>query len=328
MASKKSKPLAKAKSAGKTNETSGSLVMCEVKLESGEWISPDSCKTFYIDEDAKFPDITYEIKTEEAGPYEWSWDIKWVVLACPQKTGKKRFNPQHQKTFTEKGTFQSNSKSWKADLGKIIGGQLTVKVKTSSTTFTRKTLIYGKNPSQDKIYTEIDSYSDKRYAALLKKIYKQESSYRQFYSDEMPLVSFDNGYGMGQLTIPEPSYEEIWNWKAQTKHIMEKRLPDCGRIAKKYLDQHPNYTDDMLDLETLVPYNGVAKKQRYHNWNETGKKWEVNDDVICDPDQSNKGWLMTEKDNDGKTLSELKKDKTAKPFYTGRCYAEHIKNAQ
>ena len=84
----------------------------------------------------------------------------------------------------------------------------------------------------------------------------------------------------------------------------------------------------MLDLETLVPYNGVAKQQRYHNWDTTEKKWVVNDEVICDPDQSNKGWLTTEKGNEKKTLPELQKDKTAKPFYTGRCYAEHIKNAQ
>lgn len=328
MATKKKKPIAKTKSAGTTNKVSGSLVKCEVKLESGEWISPDSCKTFYIDEDAKFPEINYEIKTDEAGPFEWSWEIKWAVLACPQKADKNRFKPKHAVTFKKAGKFSSPLKSWKADLGEIIGGELTVKVKAGTKTFIRKTLICGKNPSQEKIHAEIDTYAEKRNAALLKKIYQQESHNRQFYTDESPLVSFDNGYGMGQLTNPAPSYEQIWNWKAQTKQIMEGRLPDCRKIAKKNLDQHPGYTDDMLDLETLVPYNGMAKKQRYHNWDATIKKWLVNDEVICDPNQSNKGWLTTEKGNENKTLLELQKDKTAKPFYTGRCYAEHIKNAQ
>lgn len=328
MTAKKEKPVAKAKSAGTTNKVSGSIVKCEVKLESGEWISPDSCQTFYIDENAKFPEITYEIKTDEAGPYEWSWDIQWVVLACPQKADKNRFKPKHAVTFKKTGKFTSNVKNWKADLGEIVGGELTIKVKVGTKTFIRKTLIRGKNPSQEKIHVEIDSYTEKGNVGLLKKIYKQESNNRQFYSDESPLVSFDNGYGMGQLTNPAPSYEQIWNWKAQTKQIIEKRLPDCRKIAKKYLDQHPGYSDDMLDLETLVPYNGMAKKQRYHNWDATKKMWSANDDVICDPDQSNKGWLTTEKDNENKTLSELQKDKTAKPFYTGRCYAEHIKNAQ
>jgi hypothetical protein len=325
---KKAKPVAKGKDAGKTNPVKGSLVICEVKLESGEWISPSSCQTFYIDEDAKFPDITYEIKTDAPPPYDWSWEIKWIVQACPQKAGKKRFKSKHSKTFSKKGTFQSNDKKWKADLGEVIGGELTVTVKAGNSKFIRKTLIRGKNPSQEKIFAEIDAYSDKNNAGLLKKIYKQESHYRQFYSDEMPLVSFDNGYGMGQLTNPEPTYEQAWNWKATTKQIMEKRLPQCREIAKKYLDQHPGYTDDMLDLETLVPYNGMAKKQRYHNWDPTAKKWIVNDNVLCDPDQSNKGWLTTEKDNKDQTLTELKTSKKAKPFYTGRCYAEHIKNAQ
>ena len=231
MATKKAKPVAKAKAAGTTNKVSGSLVKCEVKLESGEWISPDSCKTFYIDEDAKFPEITYEIKTDEGGPYEWSWEIKWAVLACPQKADKNRFKPKHAVTFNKAGKFSSPLKIWKADLGEIIGGDLTVKVKVGVKTFIRKTLIRGKNPSQEKIHAEIDTYTEKRNAALLKKIYKQESRNKQFYTDELPLVSFDNGYGLGQLTNPVPSYEQIWNWKAQTKKILEDTLPYCRKIV-------------------------------------------------------------------------------------------------
>lgn len=223
MATKKKKPIAKAKLAATTNKVNGSLVKCEVSLESGEWVSPESCKTFYINEDAKFPDIIYEIKTDETGPYSWSWVIKWVVQACKQQTGKSRFKAKKATIFKKEGKISSNSKIWKADLTEVIGGELTVKVKAGSKTFIRKTLILGKNPSVENLHSEIDTYSHARNAALTKKIYKQESTNRQFYSDEFPLVSFDNGYGLGQLTVPEPTYEQTWNWKAHTKYLIEKK---------------------------------------------------------------------------------------------------------
>ena len=108
---------------------------------------------------------------------------------------------------------------------------------------------------------------------------------------------------------------------------MEIRLPYCRAIAKNHLDTHAGYTDEMLDTETLTPYNGVPKNQYYYAWSDSTKKWEVNSTVVCDPDQSNKGWLMTDEENKGKSLDKLKEDSKAKVFYTGRCYAEHIKNA-
>jgi hypothetical protein len=118
-----------AKTNAKSDNTQDSLLKCEVNLETGEWISPEGCKVFYINEDAKFPDITYEIKTDNPGPYEWQWKINWVVQSCLAQTGKKRGKVTHPKTFSEQGKFTSNSKSWKADLGAVIGGDLTVTVK-------------------------------------------------------------------------------------------------------------------------------------------------------------------------------------------------------
>lgn len=324
----KSRPIAKAKAVGKTNSKKGSLVKCEVQLELGEWVSPGSCQTFYIDEDAKFPDITYEIRTDAAGPYEWNWEIKWTGLACPQAEGKNRYSSKKERTFSKSGSLQSFDKKWKADLGAAIGGDLTVKVKAGSTTFVRKTLIRGKSPSKEKIIAEIDSYADADNKNLIKKIFQQESSYRHFYSDEMPLTAFDNGYGLGQLTNPAPTYEQIWNWKAHVKEIMKKRIPTARATAKSYLGEHPTYTQEQYDLETLASYNGVPKGQRYHNWDGVGEEWKINEDVVCDPNQSNKGWIMTEEKNKGRTLSELQSDQGGKPFYTGRCYAEHVKNSQ
>lgn len=326
---KKAAPVAKAKAAGTSNKVDNSLVKCEVKLEKGEWISPDSCKTFYIDEDAKFPEITYEIKTEEAGPYEWSWEIKWVVLACPQKKDKKRFKANTAKTFSEKGSFKSDEKKWVAKLNdKVIGGDLTVTVKAGATTFVRKTLIYGKEPGETRIVAELATH-EKDYAgevSVAKKIFKQESHYKHFYSDEQPLTSFDNGYGLGQATAPVPTYEQVWNWKAHVKYIVTNVIKGKRDLAKKYLDQHPGYTTDDLDMETLVYYNGA--NHHYLVWDATAKKWVENANVVCDPEQSNKGWNMSLEKNKGKTLDELKKGEGGSAVYTGRCYAEHVKAHQ
>lgn len=324
----KKKVLAKAKSAPKTDKVKDSLVKCEVKLESGEWVSPDSCKTFYIDEDANFPDITYEIKTEEPGPYEWSWQIKWTGMACPQAEGGRRFKQKIAAiTFSEKGEFKSDSKQWKADLkGLVIGGDLTVKVKAGATTFIRKTFIRGKNPTKDKVDEYLDAtWKDKNDLALIKKVFHQESRYRQFYSDGAPLVSFDNGYGIGQITLPAPTIIQAWSWKEHVKVIMNVFLPDKRSRAKKYLSQSgqtPNsYTQEQYDIETMAFYNGAG---RFYEWDASTKKWIENDGAICDP-SSNRSWDKAK--NPNMSLQELLKS-NVKPKYTGHCYAKHIKETQ
>lgn len=324
----KPKIIARAKNAGKANKSKDTLVKCEVKLQTGDWISPESCQSFYIDEDAKFPDIIFEIKTDEAGPYEWEWTINWTAEACPQSEGKKRFAANKKAVYSKSEKFKSEEKKWKADLSEVIGGDLVVKVKCGSAIFIRKISIFGKNQSKEKVIKEIDSFPDTNNGNLAKKIFTQESRYRQFYSDSNPLTSFDNGYGLGQLTNPAPTYEQIWNWKSHVSEVVQKRIPLARKTAKNYLDKHPGYTQEQCDLETLAAYNGIPKKQRYHNWSEAEKKWVVNENVLCDPDQSNKGWIMTEDENKGKKLPDLKSSKTSKPIYTGRCYAEHIKNNQ
>jgi hypothetical protein len=324
-----SKMVAKAESAGKTNKRKGSLVRCEVNLESGEWLSPASCSIYKIDEEANFPEIVYEIKTDEDGPYEWHWSIKWVVKACPQRRDKPRFSPKHPKSYSESGKFTSNSKKWKASLNeKVLGGVLTVKVKVGKTTFARQTCIKGSEPGKDKVTGEILKYSSKSpfEAELAAKIFKQETGFRHFFSDDEPLVSFDNGYGLGQATNPMPSFEQVWSWKAHVKYIVELVIKQKHELAKKYLDKHGNYTVEDLEMETLVHYNGA--NYHYLVWEESKKKWVKDERVLCDPDQSNTGWDLYDAENKDKTLQQLRANEGAAPKYTGRCYAEHVKNHQ
>ncbi|RZI85639.1 MAG: hypothetical protein EOP38_04515 [Rubrivivax sp.] len=327
MTAKKKKPIAAAKKAGKTTKEAGTLLKCEVDANVGSWIQPQSCSTHFITADATLPDVTFEFSSDAGGPYDWSWDIRWTAEACPQANGKKRFKAKKSKLFTKQGAFTSNDKKWKANLGEVIGGILTVKVAVGDVTFLRRVIILGKNPGQEKVEAELDTYigSFKKEAAIAKKIFQQESHFRQFYSDDMPLVSFDNGYGLGQITNPEPTYEQVWNWKVHVKHVVTSFVKDLRKKSERYFSSHAGATEDQIDTETLVFYNGA--NHHYYVWSEGSKSWVVNGNVVCDPTQSNKGWNMGDSKNKKLTLPDLQANKGSAAIYTGRCYAEHIKNA-
>lgn len=321
------KVIAKSECAGATNNLKDSLVKCEVKLDVGDWVSPPAGATFKIDSDANFPEINFEIATIAPGPYQWSWEIRWSALACPQRKGRRRFKPKKSQLYSMKDQFVSGSQQWKASLkNAIVGGELIVKVQVGSKTFVRAVSIVGSEPGESRVMVELAKYSTSqpRDVELAKKIFQQESKFSQFYSDDEPLVSFDNGYGLGQATTPVPSFEQVWNWKEHIKYIVTIVLKEKRAFAKAYLDKHSGYTNDDLDTETLVHYNGA--NYHYLVWDTESKKWTKNNSVLCDPEQSNTGWDMSTAGNQNKSLVQLRAGEGNKPKYTGRCYAEHIKN--
>ncbi len=325
---KKPKVIAKAKAAAKVVTDPASLVKCEVNLDRGEWVSPQSCQVFYINEAALLPEIDFEIKTDFSGVCEWSWELEWVAKSCRLSDGKARFTPKGGVVrFIERGAFATESKKWRASFGgKAIGGEMSVTVKAGSVVFKRRIFILAKNPSQADVVAELERYLPRceREVRLTKKIFKQESNYRQHYSDGMPLVSFDKGYGLGQATNPVPTYEQAWNWRKHVEYIVTSVLPDKISAAKRYLKSHP-YSDEELDTEALVAYNGANR--HYYVWGSVEKRWIVNAAVLCDPNESNKGWDVSVEDGKKKSLEDLRASDSAKPIYTGRCYAEHIKAA-
>lgn len=320
-------PIAKSKSAGKTDGIENSLLRCEVNANAGEWIKPNSCEKFHITADAKLPEISFEFKTDSPPPYILEWSIRWIVQSCPQKKNKPRYKPKHAKTYTAHGNQNLTEKKWIANLNnQIIGGELTVNIKAGDDKFRRTVFILGTEPGKVLVSAYLDSTPDSDLAELVKKIFKQETNFTHYYSDEMPLVSFDNGYGLGQATNPPPDYEQAWNWKKHTDGILSI-VKSKRTLAKKYLSQnHSTYTQEQLDLETLAYYNGA--NYHYHTWDAKTQNWVVNTNIICEPKESNKGWDTAKEENKDKTLDELRKNKKSKPIYTGRCYAEHIKNAQ
>lgn len=319
-----------AQGAASTNKAKNSLVKVVVVDDVGKWISPSAQQEYFIDGDANFPEIVFEIETNNQPPYSWSWKITWEAKQRTRETGSR--GSKTMKTFTESGSFESNEKKWTADLNKkVIGGKLTVTVISGADRFERFVIIKGKNPGESKVTELLGTINDVKG---FEKIIDKESSFKNFIdADGEPVLSFDGGYGLTQMTNPAPSHEQTWNWKENVKGgcslYQEKQ-----KAAKSYLGKNNRtYTDEQLELETWSRWNGGA----YHIWDESRKIWTRNNDTLCDSATGNIGWDMTNADNAGKTESTLhkrdkdtyanpKKNKKAenKWKYTGVCYADHL----
>src|SRR5579862_6756505 len=78
------------KHASTTGTDQNSLVKAIVKNDTGEWVRPMTGNKFYIDEAARFPAITFEIKTDAASPYEWKWMIVWDAQVSSLRESEKR----------------------------------------------------------------------------------------------------------------------------------------------------------------------------------------------------------------------------------------------
>ena len=321
-----SSPVAKAEGA-KTNKQKDSLVKIVVMGDQGKWVRPTAGEKFFIDEDAKFPTIEFEIETSVTGPYKWSWTLKWVAAASGLRESSKR--GRVVKTFTSEGAFTSDDKAWIADIGMVAGGVLTVKISTPEEKFKRSVYILGKNPDERQINKLLSTLPDvKGYENLL----AQESRFKQFIdADGYPVVAFDGGYGMAQLTTPAPTYEQTWNWKKNIEAgALLYQLKQAE--AKKYLGKaNRTYTDEQLKLETWARWNGGA----YHVWDPKENIWIRNPILLADSKTGNIGWDMTKPENAGKTEGELRerdKDEYSDPpekskrlwMYSGVFYADHL----
>ncbi|MFT4247479.1 MAG: hypothetical protein QM581_05480 [Pseudomonas sp.] len=319
-----------AQDAASTNKTKNSLVKLVVTQDSGKWISPSAQEEYLINEDATFPTINFEIETDKPSPYVWSWKITWEAKQRTKETGSR--GSTALRTFTENGKFESNDKKWTADLGgKVIGGKLTVEVKVGSDIFKRSVVIKAKNPEEQKVIELLGTIDDVKG---FEKIIDKESSFKQFIAaDGEPVLSFDGGYGLTQMTNPEPTYEQAWNWKENVKGG-SSLYQEKQKSAKSYLGKDGRtYTDEQLKLETWSRWNGGS----YHVWDDKTKVWKRNDDLLCDSNTGNIGWDTTDTDNKDKTEAELHrrdKDTYANPKknkksgnkwkYTGVCYADHL----
>jgi hypothetical protein len=318
------------KAAGTTNKTDKSLVKVVVKPDdAGEWVKPNTLDKFYIDDEANFPSIVFEIKTDAPGPYKWSWAMLWDahVSGLREKARGKKVA-----TFSDKGNFTQAEKSWDAKtINKVIGGTLTVTVEAGEEKFRRTVTVLAQQPSAEKI----KAYLAAKNASALEKLLAQESKFKHLIlADNEPVVAGDSGYGAAQLTNPIPKYPQIWSWKENIDAAI-KLIDEKKKVAKKWLDKHGAYTQDMLDTETISRWNGG----NYYEWSDKPDpgKWDRKKEILCDTKTGNIGWDtdidankdQTEDDlrkRDKGEYNKMKKGQTAEhPWtYSGVCYADHV----
>lgn len=303
-----------------------SLVKVIVEHDA-RWLSPEPDQIFHLGADASLPEIVFELQAPYSGKITWSWRISWIAKVSGLKESATR--RAKLRTFEEAGSGDYG-KRWVATLdGKVLGGVLEVTAVAGEITFKRKVLIKGKNPSRGDVETFLQELDN---VVGFGKIIEQESRYKHFINaDEEPVVAFDGGYGITQLTNPTPDYQQAWSWKENIR-AGAALYQEKQRHAKNYLGQSGrSYTTSQLRLETWARWNGG----RYHVW--SGSSWERDDTTLCDSRTGNIGWNMSLPENTGKTEEELRardKDSYSNPRanktpknkwkYTGVCYADHL----
>jgi hypothetical protein len=84
-------------------------------------------------------------------------------------------------------------------------------------TYTVLFYIRGTNPTVGALREYLDSLRNAPF--YFEAMIVQESTSRQFdlKDKRLPLQTFDNGFGLTQLTNPVPDYNEVFSWKANVK---------------------------------------------------------------------------------------------------------------
>lgn len=255
---------------------------------------------------------TVVFTTDTQGSHTWHWQITW-------------------NGFTDSGATTTVGNTWNATQALADrGGTLTVRASSGVQAATVTVTVAGTNPSAADVRAYLQTQPD---SAGFDAIILQESRGQQFRADGTPVRSFDNGYGICQLTNPPPTIAELWNWRRNIDAGL-RLFGNKRREARTYLNQSGRtFTNDQLVRETVSRWNGG----RYHRWNDHLRQWERNPNILCDPRTGNIGWDMTDARNSGQTLQQLRARDSAnfnRPpasddawAYYGICYADHLLGA-
>lgn len=318
------------KLAGETTTVDNAVVKILTAASSLSWVSPAENDRLKLTQDATLPEIVFEVLAHDVSEYRWAWTIEWEAKASGLR--ERARTGEALKTFSESGSFVSSSNRWTVNLaGQVLGGKLTVTVGSGRNKIKRSVFIDGQNPTKEQVAEYVATLENVAgYELLL----EQETKTKHFIIfDNEPIVAFDQGYGIAQMTNPAPSYEEVWNWKAnilggsslyQTK--VKEAISALGRDGR-------SYTEDQLRLEVFSRWNGGT----YHVWDKGTEAWVRKANILCDSSTSNIGWSMKDAKNKDKSESELhERDHSTyrsgpsgrgedHPWiYSGVCYADHV----
>jgi len=206
-------------------------------------------------------------------------------------------------------TLPPGQTEWQPTFTEPCGGDLRVfaEVEVEGSTDTGSTadgahVVWGVNPTKQEIRdTAVDRLS-------IHVVFHRESRFNQFAASpadigrtvvgpQTVLRAADDGYGIGQLTIPRPRSRELWDWQANATDSIA-RLDGFRADAMLYVQQvrdgsswtaatgvrppsppnegqafpdAPDFTEDQLDLEMWARYNSG---RRYHDYNPATGQWQ------------------------------------------------------
>jgi hypothetical protein len=256
-------------------------------------------KVFFITADARIPKIKASCQLPNLAPavsgqsnspwaevqgYDWDVTVVLNPAGVPDAVGRSTSHiPIRFTTLVPELTLPFTQ---------IRGGTLSVVVATTlqGQRVTGKAVaeIRGTNPSTTLIRAEA-------VPEILMKLMKLESSLRQFRTTHSragyPVFSHDGfgGVGLGQITHPRPTDDEVWDWKANVKAAKAQWESKSKNDAKKNLQNYasgsafrelvrqynqnrvrtaqlkpltvtlPSVTDEMLENEAIRLYNGAPR---------------------------------------------------------------------
>ncbi len=273
-----------------------------------KFTSPAAAAKFQITSAAVWPSIVFT--TDATGPHGWKWAIEWD-------------------TFKASGSASTAGNTWDAkSVVADLGGTLTVTATAGKESAAVKVEVLGTNPTAAEATAYLATKPDS--GGFDAKVQK-ESGFKQFRATGLPVMSFDRGFGMCQLTSPAPTAAQVWNWKKNLDGglaLFAVKVSD----AKRYLATHGTYTADQLKYEAVCRWNGGS----YHEWDAAAKAWVRKTNILCDTKTGNIGWDTTDAENAGKTEAELHKRDAGnygtpkakgpknKWLYSGVCYADAL----
>src|SRR5690242_16940349 len=190
--------------------------------------SPPADATFRVTADAIWPSIIFEVDVAPSNGEQltWEWSIGWA-------------------NYSRQGVARTNTKRWDAG-PKIenLGGRLHVKVTDANGKSAHISVsVVGSQPDKATVESYLASRPD---SAGFDKILIHETDMQHFGANGDPKKSFDDGFGMAQLTNPAPSYEQVWNWKMNVDAGLELFLSKRNLAVSYLSENNRTYTSDQL----------------------------------------------------------------------------------
>jgi hypothetical protein len=241
-----------------------------------------------------FPTLTATIcTTDKSNNGNAKWTLKIDPLVVPVKKIKRTFCPGE--------TFRATGQTF--TVTPTQGGNATLSWALGNKSGQIKFQIVGKNPIEEAVLAAIGN--DPWFAPY---VAKRESWLKQFEfrtgkksEIDWPMMSFDGGVGVFQLTNPQPTCDQVWKWPSNVAEGV-KRLRDFNARAETYMNQqravarnsNKKHVDvpvprqkvancvfedgterTIKDAVALKKFNGIALGN-FCVWDKVNKKWKFN----------------------------------------------------